>query len=196
MAAAAVCYLPCVAFYHVLYGNIFGPATINRHMSKDLWHFGEIQPLLGVLVSPSRGLLVYQPWVVLAAPVRDPYDSPPGRRVRISPGCPGMARILPCRKRCPLHLHRGVVRLGRRLLLGVAAPHGYPPPAWPGVVPAIAAAWPRPRARSLIVALGFLGALTHIPCVYMGAAEWNDQTDHKSDLWSWSNAPFFHHRQR
>ncbi len=196
MAAAAVCYLPCVAFYHVVYGNILGPATINRHMSTELWHFGEIQPLVGVLASPSRGLLVYQPWVVLAALSAIPAIRRRAAAYGSAQGAPGWLAF--CLAASAVHCifiaawfdWSGGYCWGSRLLTDILPLLGL------ACVPAIAALWPRPRARSLIVALGFLGALTHIPCVYMGAAEWNYETDHKGDLWSWSSAPFFHHRQR
>ena len=182
MAAAAVCYLPCVAFYHFLYGNVFGPATINGHMSKGLWHFGEIQPLLGVLASPSRGLLVYQPWVVLAGLSAIPMIRRRAAACGSAQGAPGWlafclaASAVHCIFIAAWHDWAGGYCWGSRLLTDILPLLGL------ACVPAIAALWPRPRARSLIVALGLLGALTHIPCVYLGAAEWNYETDHKGDL--------------
>ena len=133
MFAAAVCYLPCMAFYHVLYGNVLGPASISTHMSKDLWHFGEIVPLLGVLASPSRGLLIYQPWAVLAALSAVPLIRRKAVAAGFAQGGTRLAGLLPGGERRALHLHRLVVRLDGRALLGLAAAHGHPSPARPGV---------------------------------------------------------------
>jgi hypothetical protein len=194
MAAAAVCYLPWIAFHQTLYGNVFGPATVNRHMDKGLWHFGEVEPLLGVLASPSRGLLVYQPWVVLVffsaiLMVRRWTDASGSAQ-----GAPGWLAfcLLTSAVHCTLIASwfdwTGGYCWGSRLLTDIIPLLGL------ATVPAIDALWPRPRGRSLILALGLLGAMAHVPCVYFGASEWNNQTNHKSDNWSWSNAPFLHHR--
>jgi len=59
-------------------------------------------------------------------------------------------------------------------------------------VPAVAALWSSPRLRSVVLALGLLGSITHLPCVYSNAASWNMIADHDRDYWSWSRAPFFY----
>ena len=165
-------------------------------MSKDLWHFGEILPLLGVLASPSRGLLVYQPWAVLAALSAVPLIRRKAVAAGFAQGAPGWLAF--CLAASAVHCifiaswfdWTGGHCWGSRLLTDILPLLGL------ASVPAIAALWPLPRARSFIVALGLLGALSHIPCVYLGASEWNDRTNHKSDNWSWSNAPFWHYRHR
>lgn len=63
--AGAFGVLPWVAFYQSVYGTPFGPS--QSQMSAGEWRWAVLDPLLGVLMSPSRGLLVYQPWAVLAA---------------------------------------------------------------------------------------------------------------------------------
>lgn len=62
--AGAVGVLPWAVFYSVVYGTPFGPQHVQ--MNAGEWRWNLLDPLLGVLVSPSRGLLVYQPWVVLS----------------------------------------------------------------------------------------------------------------------------------
>src|SRR5205823_3389017 len=47
-----------------IYGRIFGPST--GQMAPWLWAKDFWTGLHGALISPARGLLVYQPWIALA----------------------------------------------------------------------------------------------------------------------------------
>jgi hypothetical protein len=57
-------------------------------------------------------------------------------------------------------------------------------------IPATVALWRSPHTRAVIFTLGFVGALAHFPCVYLGSSAWNSATNHAKDVWSWSRAPF------
>ena len=120
-AVAAVAYLPCILMYYFVYGNIFGPATINGNMSGSYWKFGRIETLVGVLACPARGLFVYQPWLILAAMTCFLASG----HVKDS-GLPGGPRrvdgFLSHRQRGPLLSDLVLARLVGRLLLGVASP--------------------------------------------------------------------------
>jgi hypothetical protein len=63
IGSALAAFAPWAALYQSIYGNPFGP-------SVGLWGgMGrpDIEALGGLLLSPARGLLVYQPWVILLA---------------------------------------------------------------------------------------------------------------------------------
>lgn len=63
--AGALGVLPWAMYYRAVYGTPFGPSQAQMALSD--WRQDILHPLLGVLASPARGLLVYQPWVVLSA---------------------------------------------------------------------------------------------------------------------------------
>ncbi len=61
---ASLGYLPWMGYYWSVYGSPFGPSV--GQMAGALWSAEVIAPIAGVLISPGRGLLIYQPWIVLA----------------------------------------------------------------------------------------------------------------------------------
>src|SRR5262249_31099697 len=71
-AAAVLFYAPWAWFYASTYGNPFGPST--QQLAGGNWSW-KLDSLWGVLASPSRGVLVYQPWLLLAlaAPLARPW---------------------------------------------------------------------------------------------------------------------------
>jgi len=194
LAVAAAAYLPCLLMYFMIYGNLFGPATINGSMSGEFWHPGRIETMTGVLVSPARGLFVYQPWAILAFLSLRPRTRALAVEFGYRPGPSGWTGFClsitaaHCLVISAWHDWSGGYCWGSRLLTDILPLLGL------ACVPAIAALWSRPRARVVIVALGVVGALTHLPCAYMNAAAWNYVTDHTSDLWSWSRPPFLYWR--
>ena len=194
LAVAAAAYLPCLLMYFMIYGNVFGPATINGNMSGEFWHPGRIETMAGVLVCPARGLFVYQPWAILAFLSLRPRTRALAVEFGYRPGPSGWIGFClsitaaHCLVISAWHDWSGGDCWGSRLLTDILPLLGL------ACVPAIAALWSRPRARVVIVALGVVGALTHLPCAYMNAAAWNHVTDHTSDLWSWSHPPFLYWR--
>lgn len=60
VARAIACYLPWAAMYLAHYGTPFGP---SMRMIQEDWF--PARHLAGVLASPARGVLIYQPWLFL-----------------------------------------------------------------------------------------------------------------------------------
>ena len=188
--AAAVAAAPWAAYYWSVYGSPVGPTT--SQMKGSLWSTEFAVPLAGVLVSPGRGLLVYQPWVVLALLCLVPGVRRAGARPEVA-GVPfGWEWVC-----------AGAVVF----LVGVVS-------AWSGwhggycwgsrlvveVVPLCALLCARPvaalgataRGRALVIGLALLGVMLQVPGVYLGAYRWNVvYSDVRPQaVWSWSRAPF------
>lgn len=66
--AAALAYLPWAAYYHTIYGTLFGPSISQLQLFTGHWRY----TVVPVLLSPDHGLLVYQPWIVLIAALAAP----------------------------------------------------------------------------------------------------------------------------
>ena len=191
-AVAAVAYLPCILMYYFVYGNVFGPGTINGNMSGSYWKFGRIETLVGVLACPARGLFVYQPWLIVAAMTLLPRIRGMSRTLGYREGPAGWMGfcLIVSAAHCFLiscwHDWAGGSCWGSRLLTDIVPLMGLM------CVPAITALWRSPRFRSVVIALGVLGLLTHLPCAYLNGAAWNLVSDHSNDLWSWAHAPFLY----
>jgi hypothetical protein len=191
-AIAALAYSPCVAMYWWQYGNIFGPATINGNMSGEYWHFGRLSTMAGVLICPARGLFVYQPWAVLAILVCHPAIRARARTLGYRAAPSGWTAF--CLAVITAHWllisawhdWSGGDCWGSRMMTDIIPLLGLI------CVPAIAPLWRSRRSRGLILALGVLGALTHLPCAYLGSAAWNYDASCSSNLWSWPHAPFLY----
>ena len=61
---AMIGYLPWAILYESIYGALGGPT--QTQLSSDNWALSG-ESLVGVLISPACGLLVYQPWILLIA---------------------------------------------------------------------------------------------------------------------------------
>src|SRR5262249_32778132 len=61
---ACLAFVPWAVLHASLYGTVLGPST--GQLLADNWSGPNIDSLAAILVSPGRGLLVYQPWIVLA----------------------------------------------------------------------------------------------------------------------------------
>ncbi len=188
VASSGLFYLPWAWVYVRTYGNPFGPST--GFLSGGLWTLDLARPMAGVLFSPGRGLLIYQPWILLAFAV-----AIPAVRGRIA----GMERS-PVRSGwsgfCVAFIMAQVVLIsawgiwwggwcwGSRLVVDVV-----PFCALLCVRP-IAALWGSRTGRVLIVSLGLLALLTHLPAVYFLGCRWNVTADFPDSAWSWSHPPF------
>ena len=185
---ALISYSPWAALYLSIYGGPFGPSTSS--LAKGLWTTDLGTPLAGLLVSPSRGLLVYQPWVVLALLTALPNVRPGGRETAGRDGPPGWRRFALAAVACHVALISawgcwwGGWCWGSRLVIET--------------VPLLALLCVRPIAslcrsnwgRALTVGLALPGVLAQWPLIYSDAARWNESADLPADLWSWSRAPF------
>jgi hypothetical protein len=186
-AVAGLAFLPWAAVYQSLYRNPFGPAM---GFLSERWFPGE--NVAGVLFSPGRGLLVFQPWVLLLAmlawrPAREAegYTFPRGWPVFA-------AGVFAC----------------HTLLIGSW-------PVWWGgfcygsrlmaeVVPVAGLLAVRPAAFlfrtrwgwAVVAAVGLLGFAVHAPCAYYDAWLWNalpiSADAHPERHWDWSRPPFLY----
>jgi hypothetical protein len=59
---AVIAYAPWAWYYQTIYGNVFGPSIRQLQMFTGNWR----DTLLPLLLSPDHGLLLYQPWILLA----------------------------------------------------------------------------------------------------------------------------------
>jgi hypothetical protein len=182
----AVFYTPWAWFYYTIYGSPLGPSTMQ--MEGRLWSPNLGSSFLGVLLSPARGLLIYQPWLLVlgvAAVVcrREPERSEAPR------GWSVLASVY-------VLLHVALVSAwvcwwgghcwGSRL-----ASETVPFLALLGLKP-LASLLKTAAGRRVVFLVAVLSALLHLPVVYAHADRWNaivfrDQSP--DQLWNWSDAP-------
>jgi hypothetical protein len=185
-------YAPWAMLYAKMYGNPFGPSS--GMLKRDLWftHFWE--GLLGITISPSRGLLVYQPWLILGLAVLIP--SIRQRIGRLASHGPA-GWVWPCLAAIVLQIVLvagwaswwGGHCWGTRLLADVI------PLAALLCVKPIAALWESNSEQRIVVAVGVLGFCLHYAAVHYRADYWNNTVDPGlpetyQQLWSWSRPPF------
>jgi hypothetical protein len=184
--AGVAAFAPWAWLYWSIYGTPLGPAvshTAGRYWSEDIG-----VALLGVLVSPGRGLFVYQPWIVFAFGM----GLPAVYRAKGQPDlgkCPTgwlwfCVAVLAAHL-CLLAHWRcwwGGWSWGSRLMADVI-----PLAALLAVRP-IAVTWRTIPGRWLIGAVAVLSLLVHIPFVYFDAKPGGDP----ESLWSWSKPPFLY----
>jgi hypothetical protein len=190
-AVSGIVYVPWALLYGSIYGTPFGPSTQQLH---GRWFAHEFEGFLGVLVSPSRGLLVYQPWLLLLGAWAIPAVRRrlPGARVP----CPRGWAVF-CVAVIVLHLvlisawscwwggdcwgsrlATEVVALGALLCVGP-----------------LTLLWQSRAGRSAVLVLALASVLLHLPAVYLESVHWNGAVlaqDHLDKLWSWSDAPFLY----
>jgi hypothetical protein len=190
-ALAWLTYLPWALGYCAIYGSPFGPST--RQMVGSAWTWSIGWPLAGVLISPGRGMLLYQPWVVLA-----PLAFVPAvRRAAARIGCDEEPAGWRWFCAAVIVFEVGVVSAwgvwwggwcwGSRLVSEIL-----PLCALLALRP-LAVLGRSPWGRRLVVTLALVAFLMQVPHVYLGARKWNQLTDidnHTAALWSWSRAPF------
>jgi hypothetical protein len=188
---AALAYLPWGLAYWALYGTPLGPSTSLMHGS--LWTSPIGWQLLGVLVSPGRGLLVYQPWVLLAPLAFVPTIRRAAARLGCDAGPPGWEAfcatviLFQIAVISAWSIWWGGWCWGSRLVAEVL-----PLCALLALRPIALLGRSRP-GRAMVLALGLVGLLMHVPSVYLNGPVWNNAADvdfHTEALWSWSRAPF------
>ncbi len=181
---------PWIAFYELVYQSHLGPVTINTNVSAKLWSFFRIWPTLGTLVSPGRGLFVYQPWAILAVVTVIAW---PRLRTRthLTAGPPGwvafagLASVLHVVLISAWWDWPGGYSWGSRLLTDILPLLGLL------ALPAVALMFESRVGRGLLVGLALAGLFVHLPCLLWDAHRWNFLPDR--DFWSWSKAPFLYH---
>jgi hypothetical protein len=173
---AMLCYLPWGILYRSLYGSPFGPSMLDLNE-----HWQPAEHLLGVLISPGRGLFVYQPWLLLLVAIHF-------RRLHVW---------------WPLF----VTVIAAHTLLIASWPvwwggHCYGSRLMAEVVPLVGLLLLEPLERFLemsggpwlIGAFAVLGLAIHLPGAYGTAMAWNFRPTeiniHPERLWQWSDPPF------
>jgi hypothetical protein len=193
-AWAFVAYAPWALLYESIYDNLFGPSMslVTGLGGSSLW----LRTLPGLLISPGRGLLVYQPWLVLLAVAPLCWFVPAHFRGGGRPAPPrGWAWCCVA----AVFLHLGLLTAwpmwwggacwGSRLLA-----ESVPLLALLCLHP-VAVLWRTPAGRAVVMALVLLGCLVHAPAVYFRAEDWDMAADvdhHPAVLWSWSDPPFLY----
>jgi hypothetical protein len=189
-AITVLAYLPWAGVYGSIYGRPFGPST--SFLSSGLWTSDLVGPLAGLLISPGRGLLVYQPWILLAAGWAFPWVRSSWRAVGIGEGPAGWSGF--CAAAIALHIVLisawgcwwGGWCWGSRLVIETV-------PLFALLcVPPIAFLWRTRWGRSITILLALLGVLAALPGVYADANRWNEAAVFPESLWSWSRPPFLH----
>jgi hypothetical protein len=189
---SAVAYLPWAWLYFSVYGTVLGPSQaqfVGFVWSRELAH-----AWAGVLFSPSRGILVYQPWLLLLIPAiyfaRRPVHDVAQCDVPVPEGWTWLCVTV-------IALHTGLIAAwncwwggncwGSRLAAEII-PLGALLCARP-----IAVSWQSGPGRQFVVALALLSFSLHASAMYLRADRWNNVHDLSHDtavLWSWPDAPF------
>jgi hypothetical protein len=191
VVSAALAFTPWALWYQSIYGTPFGPSTMQ--LAADNWSARDLSGLAGVVISPSRGVLVYQPWLLLAG-----LSLVPTIRRRMTESrapCPaGWAWF--CSAVFLAHLALigawscwwGGYGWGSRLAADVV------PLGALLCVPPIAVLLRSVTGRCTVLTFAVLAFLLHVPAVYLKQDLWNSFPpigEQPERLWSWSDAPFF-----
>jgi hypothetical protein len=186
-------FLPWACEYWLIYGKILGPSF---HQAAGMnWTLNLTDGLAGVLISPGRGLLVYQPWLLLGTAA-----VLPAVRIRLAQGRPE-----PCPRGFTvvcltvIVLHVAVIAAwrcwwgghcwGSRLAADIV------PLAALLCVRPIVALWHYSIGRPAVACAAAAAILIHSVPVYGHARNWNTWIDidhHPDRLWSWSHPPFLY----
>lgn len=185
-------FAPFAWFYYTTYGSLLGPT--DAQASARSWAGTAGAHLAGVLFSPSRGLFIYHPWLLLIVFVPFARSSAPERAAprRIPAGWNVFllaVLLLQTVLVSSWNMWWGGHSWGPRLLTEVI-PFGALLCAGP-----LARLWRLQTGRAAVALLGLLAALVHLPGVYGDGLGWNSVPNnidaHPERLWSWRDAPFF-----
>jgi hypothetical protein len=184
---AAVCYAPFLLLHLRVYHSVFGPYFHADYAGK--WAASYHDSIPGNLISPGRGLLVYQPWVVLGSAALLPAL---GRRI-------GRGMTAALLAWCVLHFLLvsrythwwGGHSYGPRFLTELA-------PAFVILAaPLVMRAWRVQAGRVVIVALAGIAIYLQAIGVYSRNARYWSKTPVNVDympsrLWDWQDPPFLY----
>jgi len=193
----AISFLPWLILNFRLYHDVLGPIVIRSDTSTRLWRFPDLSTTLGVLISPARGLFIYQAWSLLAfgwlvprlarcwSRSAESERSPRGWQAYCGWGV-AMHTLLIAAWNCWWGGHCWGSRLLSEIvpLLGLL------------VIPMVQIIGRFPVGHGVLLALLLIGPLPHLPCLFLESDRWNQVSGQVADLWSWSNAPFLYRPQR
>ncbi len=179
---ALIAYLPWAMVYFQIYGNLFGPAMGQL---RDSW--SPLANVGGVVFSPGRGLLTYQPWLMLL--LLFPFVRPTTERSwhRFA-----LAFVL-------LHVSLvaswpcwwGGACYGSRLVAEVVPVLGFV------ILTPIQVCLKSELGRWFLAGIFILGFVVHWPCSYHDAWLWNADPSTvdavPARLWAWCEPPFGYH---
>ena len=190
-------YLPFGIFYWEIYHNPLGP-QLRVGLSQGPWATHFLPALAGVLVSPARGLLVYQPWILLAVLV---FFTPRLRRENVRPRTATLPQgwMLFCATAVFFHL-----------ILIAAWPNWWGGLSWGSrmmaetipllilcVGPAIAWVLEHKHGVQLMILVALLSFSVHLTGVFLHGGAWNGDPKSPTQpeierLWDWSDPPFLY----
>jgi hypothetical protein len=189
---ACLAYLPWAWFYFSLYGSPFGP-SLTQAASANWSMESMLTGAAGVLVSPSHGFLVYQPWLLFAGLVLVPAIRRGIEQAGRAPSPKGWTMFVVCY----LVLHLSLISAWRCWWGGYCWGSRLAAEVTPFIallcVEPIAALWATAVGRRLVWAAIVLGCLLHLPAVYLREIDWSSLADparYSEKLWSWSDPPF------
>jgi hypothetical protein len=186
-ACAAICFSPWAWFNWSTYGNAFGPST--SQLAGENWSWN-VDSLWGILISPSHGALVYQPWLILAGlAVVCSTSSQESGAPRGWPWLCVAVTVLQVGMVAGWCCWWGGHSWGSRLVAEA--------------IPLVALLCVRPidwllkQSAGIYVfaPLALAGFLLHAVATYGHADRWDNRYDvdrHAEVLWSWSRPPFFY----
>lgn len=184
-------FIPWALLYLAIYGTPFGPST--GLLASTNWSHSPWTALAGVLFSPARGLLVYQPWLLVFLALCVPAC----RRMPAAPGrgqCPfgwtwfcGAVIVLQLILVTQWNIWWGGYSWGSRLLAELV------PLLALGALWPVQYLWSHRSGRAILAVLTVSAILVHAPSVFQKAYTWNERVEvdsHTDQLWSWSRPPF------
>jgi hypothetical protein len=65
-ATTCLVYAPWALLYLSIHGSPMGPYILHLEAGERMWHWPSTDVVAATLISPGRGLLVYQPWLLVA----------------------------------------------------------------------------------------------------------------------------------
>jgi hypothetical protein len=187
----ALAFMPWALWYYSIYRAPFGPSTTQ--LADHNWSAFDLSGIAGVVTSPSRGILVYQPWLLLAGLALVPVYR---RRIVESRSPDPMGWVWLCVTVCVTHILLigswtcwwGGYGWGSRLAADVV------PFAALLCVRPIAVLWQSSTGRCIVATIALAAACLHVPAVYLKQDLWNSYppvADDVARLWSWRDAPFW-----
>lgn len=199
-AMACLAALPWMAFHWRFYENLSGPMVVQTQGS--FWSFGKTATWAGILVSPTHGLLVYQPWLFAAVAsiwprkrctavdrralaCDDAWRAPPGWRWWAA-----SALLLHLIMVSGWWCWWGGLCWGSRLASEAV------PLAALLLLPAFSALLESRLGRALVFALVVVSPLLHVPSVWLHQDRWYTGMDtaaaQEANAWTWHWPPFLY----
>lgn len=193
-AVAGLAAMPWGLFHWLTYGTVLGPMAVQT--SGSFWSLGNLGACAGVLFSPTHGLLVYQPWLLLLvlnlwpslcrASQSSRAPLPRGWRLWAMAVVVGHLALV-----SSWWCWWGGWCWGSRLLS-----EDLPLLALLTLGP-LATLLATPRRSRWVLAIAIVSALLHVPSVYFDQKRWYGRPEPEvASLWRWTAPPFLYPLRR